>query len=76
MDVVPPKEVIRARMLMRQQMMMLQAMGGAQAGQGGPGEKEVNAPPGKQNGKKVMPGNQQRLMNGAPITDNHAPARR
>jgi hypothetical protein len=75
MDIVPPKEVIRARALMRQQMMMAEA---AQGGTGEEGGEEVSFEHddnGRMKGMKVMPGNKQRLGNGAPVTDNFAPSR-
>jgi hypothetical protein len=78
MDIVPPKEIIRARAIMRQQALMLEQNAAAQ--QGAPGEEGEGGeggPPGKkkQGGKKVMPGNRQRLGNGAPVADNFAPQR-
>lgn len=77
MDVVPPKEVIRARMLMRQQMMMQQQMLMAQAAQQPENTVEFDrGPDGAVRGARVMPGNKQKLMGGAPVTDNFAPQRR
>lgn len=74
MDIVPPKEVIRARALMRQQMMMLeQANAGAQ--EGGEEVSFEHDDSGRMKGMKVMPGNKQRLGNGAPVTDNFAQSR-
>lgn len=69
MDIVPPKEVIRARMIQRQQMQMLAMMNGGmmQDGQDGPPQQQ---------GGRVMPQNRQRLKNGAPVTDNFSPSRR
>ena len=78
MDIVPPKEVIRARAIQQQQAMMIQqqldreAMAEGEGGGGPPGRGGPKKPGG---GGKVMPGNQQRLGNGAPITDNFAPSR-
>lgn len=69
MNIVPDREVIRARMLQKQQMMMLQAMAGA--GEGG----NVTEGQTRKQGPKVMPGNRQRLMNSAPVTDNFSPSR-
>lgn len=76
-DVVPPKEVIRARVLqkqMMQQMMMQQQM--AMAGQPENTVEFDRDETGAVKGAKVMPGNRQRLQNNAPITDNFAPARK
>lgn len=76
MDIVPPKEVIRARVLMRQQMMMLQAAMEANA-QAQPDEVSFERDQhGAMTGMKVMPANKQRLQNGGPVTDNFAPHRR
>lgn len=63
MNIVPPKEVVRARIQQQQQMMALQQA--AMAGGQGAGD-----------GQRVMPGNRQMLMNKQPITDNFAPQRR
>lgn len=77
MDIVPPKEVIRARALMRQQMLLLQAQREAAMLQDDGDEVTFDHDEnGKMRGMKVMPGNKQRLGNGAPIADQHAPARR
>ena len=86
MDIVPPKEVIRARALMRQQMMQLEQANAAAAEQepdsevdfkrGGDGEVKGASVKNKKQGPRTMPGNRQRLGNGAPITDNFAPSRR
>lgn len=85
-EVVPPKEVLRARWLMQQQQAMLMAQQEAQAG--GEPDSEVNFKRGddgavqgasvrnKKQGKRVMPSNRQRLGNGAPVSDNFAPSRR
>lgn len=66
MDIVPPKEVIRARIFAQQQLMM-QQMAAQQAGQVIEGQA---TPVGKQG-----PRNRQMLMNQAPITDNFSPMR-
>lgn len=80
MDIVPPKEVIRARALMRQQMMLMQSAQQAQADAEGDNVEferdDSGAMKGMRVGKKTMPGNRQRLTNGAPVTDNFAPSRR
>jgi hypothetical protein len=79
MDIVPPKEVIRARAIQQQQQMQIaQQMEADAIAEGGGGE---GGPPGKGGlkkrggGGKVMPENRQRLTNGAPVTDNFAPSR-
>lgn len=64
MDIVPPKEVIRARMLMRQQMQMMALMAGAQ-----PQEKDAG-------GGRVMPDRPQLPHNRGPATANFVPQRR
>lgn len=80
MDIVPPKEVIRARALMRQQMMELEAQQQNQAAQGSDNGESRRGGSSKSRGSKqghrTMPGNRQRLTNGAPVTDNFAPSRR
>lgn len=68
MDIVPPKEVIRARILQRQQMQMLMLAQGAGM------EQEQGGPPGQ--GKKVMPKSQQLPNRAGPATTNFAPQRR
>lgn len=72
-NIVPPPEVIRARIAMQQQQQMLLAVLAAQNGGvlPAPGQEQP-----KQQGPRTMPGNRQRLMNGASVTDNFAPARR
>lgn len=74
MDIVPSKEDIRARAIIRQQQMMLEQMAAMQGGN----QREVNFQRdqnGAITGMKVMPRNRQQLQNGAPITDNFAPPR-
>lgn len=75
LDIVPPPEVIRARLAFQQQMQAMQMAllaqnGGVPPGPGGPG-----GPQQPQQGPRTMPANRQRLMNQAPVTDNFAPAR-
>jgi hypothetical protein len=76
MDIVPGKEIIRARMIQRQQMAMAQQIIAErqQAQQGqvieGQSRRVGGEPP------KTMPGNKQRLANHAPVTDNFSPSRR
>lgn len=77
MDIVPPKEVIRARAIQQAQQMQIQQQMEADAmaeggGEDGPPKRGGKKPGG---GGKVMPGNRQRLTNGAPVTDNFAPSR-
>lgn len=77
MDIVPPKEVIRARVLAKQQLMMMQQMLEAQA-MGQP-DATVNFDrdsEGAVTGARVMPKQKQRLIGGGKVTDNFAPARR
>jgi hypothetical protein len=75
MDIVPPKEVIRARAIQRQQMMEAQANAEAAGDAGGDEVSFEHDDSGKMKGMKVMPANRQRLTNGAPVTDNFAPSR-
>lgn len=75
MDIVPPKEVIRARAIQRQQMLMAQQMMAPAGGEGDEVSFEHDES-GKMKGMKVMPANRQRLQNGAPVTDNFAPSRK
>lgn len=77
MDIVPPKEVIRARVLAKQQLMMMQQMLEAQA-MGQP-ESTVNfdrGADGEVTGARVMPKQKQKLIGGGRVTDNFSPARR
>jgi len=60
--IIPPAEVIKARMFQQQQQQVQQMMAAQMAGP-------------QAQGKRVMPGNAQQLENGAPVTDNFAPAR-
>lgn len=86
MDIVPPKEVIRARAIMRQQQMMLQQKQEADAMAEGDQVDFQRSDDGemtgmrvggkKQQGKRTMPGNRQQLKNGAPITDSFSPSRK
>ena len=57
--ILPAPELIRARMLQKAAMAQAQAQ----------------AQPGPQQGPKVMPGNQQELQDGSPVTDTMAPPR-
>lgn len=88
-DVVPPKEVVRARILQQQQLMMMQAQAAQDAAMQ---EDEVDFEHdqdgkmtkmkvrgkggGGGDGKKVMPGNRQQLQDKRPVTDNFAPSRK
>ena len=77
MDVVPSKEEVRARIIAREQMAMMQQMLALQGGAGGPDgvnfERDQN---GAISGLRVMPRNQQVLMDKRPVTDNFAPSRK
>jgi hypothetical protein len=69
--IVPPPEVIRARIFQqRQQQLMAQNLAAAAAAKGQPGQPA----PGPQ-GPRTMPGQGQMLMDGAAPTDNFAPQR-
>jgi len=68
MNIVPDKEVIRARVIQQQQIQMMMAM---QAAGGNVIDGQAQRVP-----PKTMPGNRQQLQNGAPITDNFSPQRR
>lgn len=74
-NIVPPPEVIRARIAMQQQMQQMQMALLMQA-EGQPDqvnfERDQN---GQRKGMTVMPKNRQRLQNGAPVTDNFNPQR-
>ncbi len=76
MDIVPPKEVIRARAIMRQQMMMLQQAQAAQMDAAGDEVQFNRDDSGAMTGMRVMPANRQKLTNGAPVTDNFSPSRK
>ena len=76
-DIVPPPEIIRARIMAKQAAMLQQQFAANQAaGQPTESVQFDRGPDGEVLGAKVMPGNRQLLNNGAPITDNFAPARR
>lgn len=76
-EIVPPPEVIRARASAAMQMAQLQMQAARQAG---PQPSDVinfeRDESGAVKSAKVMPGNRQQMQNGAPVTDNFAPARR
>lgn len=75
-SLIPPAEIIRARIAQQQQQQqMLLAMQMGMAGQPSESIEFERGADGAVTGAKVMPGNQQRLMNGAPVTDNFAPKR-
>jgi hypothetical protein len=77
MDIVPPKEVIRARVLAKQQLMMMQQMLEAQAS--GQPDSTVNFDrdqDGAVTGARVMPKQKQRLIVGGKVTDHFSPSRK
>ena len=71
---IPPPEVIKARMFQQQQQALQQQQRQMQLAAAGvpPGAAPGT---GAQQGPQVMPGNAQTLQDGAPITDTFAPSR-
>ena len=76
-EVVPPPEVIRARIAAKQKAIMQQSMMQQQlAGQPTESISFQRDGNGTVQGAQIMPGNRQKLMNGASVTDNFSPARK
>ncbi len=72
MDIVPDKEVIRARMIARQQQAIMMQIIAAKQQEAAAKQQAAGAP----SGKKTISSNKQALQDGSPITDNFQPARR